>query len=411
MSTGPDSIRGYLTADEGRTAPLEAARPPTRPAVDEDIFTPTPKGFDPGNVQLSQSLPPNVAMLCVTNATFAGEPSFKLHFHHRGTVRSAATDDDLADQRPADLALADIDNAGPRPWQSAYHRTMAWWATKHTLVTWMRDLLADDDARLVVWDNTSHEIPWELFYDRPPDDTAQTGWLGELIPVLRWTAVHDGVQAWQYKAHKRECAGGILMYEDPTMAVEPDGYAGHEIAPRAKTMHDLMARIEQPIHDFGMMVIRCHGEYSGDSRKFTLGGLPLNAYTEFGMRALKKSGAIVLLNACASGRPVVDQRHRGSATRSFAELFLRRGAGGVIAITGDIDLNHSHDFAVRLIDEASDGAVNIADTLLSHRRHYAARVRYQPGQPRTEEDFKEFFASFMYVYFGHPDTILRMGEA
>jgi hypothetical protein len=324
-------------------------------------------------------------------------------------VRSAARDDDLAEQRPPALALGNLDSEDAT-WQDKYHDVMSWWAAKHKLVTWMRDLLAGEHSRLVVWDNTSHEIPWELFYHRPPGGEPK-GWLGELIPVVRWTAVHDGTQAWHYSAQKRESVGGLLMYEASDMGVKPDGFAKYEIAPRSRTMLDLMSRIEQPALQFGLMVIRCHGKYSRDTRKFKLADLSLNAYTEFGMRALKKSGAVVLLNACVSGRPVVDERHPGTATRSFAELFLRYGAGGVIATTGDIDLNHSHDFAVRLLSNAENNPVNIAEALRAHRHHYAKQVRFQPGVQRTEQQFKEFFASFMYVYFGHPDTILRTGEA
>jgi hypothetical protein len=408
MSTGPESMHGYLTADQGRPPAAEATPPPVRPAVDENVIETETTGFSPGDVQLSKSLPPNVAMLCVTGARWQGEPSFILHFHHRGRVFSAAGDNDQAVQRPPRLALADIDDSGETPWQNAYEEVMSWWASKHRLVTWIRRLLSTaDNPRLVVWDNTTHEIPWELFYHEPADDAGPDGWLGELIPVVRWTAIHDGEKAWHYSTRKRECVGGVLMYEDRLMATDPDGYADHEIEPRAASMTDLMARIQVPGRQFGLLVIRCHGEFSRDLRRLKLGGLSLNAYTMFKMRALRQSGAVVLLNACASGRPVIDERHRGAATRSFAELFLRRGAAGVIATTGDIDLNHSHDFAIRLLDEASNGAVNVAEALRRHRRHYATLVAYQPGRNPTEQQFKEFFASFMYVYFGHPDTILR----
>ncbi|TCO59851.1 CHAT domain-containing protein [Actinocrispum wychmicini] len=413
MSAEPESLRGYLTADQG-TTPTGAVRP-SSPAIDDVVET-EPTEFDPGDVKLTKALPANVAMLCVTGTSVDGQPSFVLNFHYRGGVRTAARPSDLADQRPPDLALATLaerTRGQGTPWQDAYWECMNWADTKHKLVTWIRDLLAAPDApRLVVWDNTDYEIPWELYYHRPSGGAEGAGWLGELIPVIRWTAVHDGARAWQFSARKRECVGGLLMFEDPKMGVEPDGFARYELEARARTMRELMRRLDRPCQPFGLLVIRCHGEYSRDTRKFKLGGLPLNAYTEFTMHALQQSGALVLLNACVSGRPVVDERHPSTATRSFAEVFLRYGAGGVIATAGDVDLNHSHDFAVRLLSDANSRPVNVAEALREHRKHYANRVRYRPGAAdnRTEQQFKDFFASFMYLYFGHPDTILRTGD-
>ncbi|MFE7560014.1 hypothetical protein [Kitasatospora sp. NPDC057500] len=99
--------------------------------------------------------------------------------------------------------------------------------------------------------------------------------------------------------------------------------------------------------------------------------------------------------------------------RSFVELFLRYGASGVVAVIGDIDIDHSHDFATRLLEHAVDKPVNLAAMLQEHRRYYCAELTREPsgGEQRdVEEDYKHFLTSFLYVYYGHPDTTLHLTQ-
>ncbi|WTW93329.1 hypothetical protein OG216_08035 [Streptomycetaceae bacterium NBC_01309] len=414
------SMRQYLEADQAPDVGVEAAAAVAVQHVPDDaVDEAEPTGFDPENARLTENLPADVAMLCVTETEWAGKPSFKLHFHYRGRVRCTVAAADLNAQRPRSVSIAElVDRAGDGrspgegSWREAYYDVMSGWAPMATLVEWVRELLdAEGDPQLVVWDNTGFEIPWELFRhtialddDDPGHDD---GWLGELIPVIRWTTVHDGANAGRYTATSRESRGGVLMYEDPALAVEPaeaDLFRRFEVAERRTTMAQLIRQLNDTSVAFGLVIVRCHGTYSAEERRMKLGGMPLNEFSDVRMRALRKYRAPVLLNACVTARPV------GVVPRSFAELFLRYGAGAVIATVAEVGLNHSHEFAVRLLEEAEFGEVNIARTLLDHRRHYAERVRRAfdaDEDPRTEEDFKLFFHSFMYVYFGHPGTTLR----
>ncbi|MDT0343876.1 CHAT domain-containing protein [Streptomyces litchfieldiae] len=419
---GSAGLRGYLEADSEGAASAPAVRPPAAAPPEDAVPPPPARGFEPERAGLTASLPDDVALLCVTASRWEGEPRLTLNWHHRRSVRSASHERISLELPPSDLSLARLvreagERRDGRAWRDAYYEVMNWWLPETRLMEWIRELLATPGGgRLVVWDNTAHDIAWELLYHQPslndPDPT--TGWLGELIPVIRWTSVHDGERYRRYSAEEWAGEGGLLMLEDETLdggrpADAPDSFTPYLVEPRARTVPELMSRLGEPGEPFGLLLIRCHGVYSPETRRFTLGGLSLNEYTDFSMAALRRFRAPVLLNACSSGRTVADARHPGAPVRGFAELFLRRGASAVIATVGDIDLNHSHDFAVRLLLETEAGQTNLAAVLHGHRRHYARLARRRPGEredSRTEADFKLFFDSFLYVYFGHPDTSL-----
>ena len=88
---------------------------------------------------------------------------------------------------------------------------------------------------------------------------------------------------------------------------------------------------------FALMMVHCHGRNATDANQFTIAGLSMNTLANMPMPALARSRAVVVLNACntAEAVPVGPQVPR--ATRSFAEVFLQKGASAVIATTGAVD--------------------------------------------------------------------------
>ncbi|MER5466383.1 CHAT domain-containing protein [Streptomyces sp. NPDC002668] len=410
-------MRGLLDADAGAPPPEPAVRP-TAPTIPEDVVPARPAaGFDPERAGLADALPPEVALLCVTSSSsLPGQPALSLNWHHARSTQ-AAPHDPVSPKLPlTGLSLAalmkEVGAAEGQPWEDAYYDAMNWWLPQDPLVGWIRDLLATTrHPRLIIWDNTAHDIPWELFYHQSQGDAENQaqGWLGELIPVIRWTSIHDGERTWRFSAEECASEGPLLMLEDMTLKEQEDIFKPYLIEDRFETMEALMHRLSEPATPFGLLMIRCHGEYSSASRSFKLGGLALNRYTDYSMAALRTFRPPVVLNACASGRTLQDERYPGKPVRSFAELFLRRGASAVIAVVGDVGLLHSHDFARRLLEMTAAKKTNLATVLQEHRQHYAkdARRPCGPEDPRTEGNFKLFFASFLYVYYGHPNATLR----
>ncbi|WP_425553519.1 CHAT domain-containing protein [Dactylosporangium salmoneum] len=124
---------------------------------------------------------------------------------------------------------------------------------------------------------------------------------------------------------------------------------------------------------------------------------------------LRASRTLVLLNACGSARLLGDDRLGEELTRSFAEIFLRRGARGVIATTGDVRKLVSAEFVQQLLMGTEQHDVSVPTALRAYRARLAADVKHgERDDARAEARLVAFFNGFMYLYFGNPHTLLRM---
>ncbi|MFD7734929.1 CHAT domain-containing protein [Kitasatospora phosalacinea] len=379
-----------------------------------------PDEFDPGWAGLGAALPAGAAMLCVTGSGSADRPGLSMTWHQARNVQSASNRPELPElglslarlMKEAEAAPAPARGEGP--WEGAYYEVRSWWHHQSTLVRWIRDLFsAGPRPRLVIWDNTAHNIPWELFYHQPSAQSGgPEGWLGELVPVVRWTSVHDGDRVAGYSAAEHVNTGGLLMLEEESLARPTDAFAEYLVEPPHRTVDTFMRRLDRPEDGpFGLVMIRCHGFYSPSGREFSIGGPSLNRLAGYPMKTLRAFTPPVVLNSCSSGQAIEDDRLPDRPVRSFVELFLRQGASAVVAVIGDIDSDHSHEFATRLLRTATDRPVNLAEALREHRRYYYQRIEREPSgsdTPDPEQDYKRFLTSFLYVYYGHPDTTLHL---
>ncbi|MGW7260260.1 hypothetical protein [Streptomyces sp. NPDC054834] len=421
MTPEPMNLRGRLQADLGRPA-LEQ---PERPAVPRDepdgVRRPAETArLDVQDAPLSEQLPAGTALLRVTSRPYAGKPNYRLDFHYQGTTVSANDDDDLQRRRPPDLGLPRLaELAVEIGWRDTYRRVKGWWKTEPTLIRWVDWLERAENPKLVVWDQTAYEIPWELLYRQRIGGAAVMsaadgtgGWIGARLPVIRWTTVWNGIRAERYDPPRKDCRGGVLVYEDEEFRAEHDGVGRHEVLPRSRRMEELRPRLEDPYTAFGLLLLRCHGNYSKDPEKFLLGDASLAALSdEWQMPALFETGAAVLINSCVSARTAEDHRYNSAVPCTFAEVFLRWGAGAVVATLAEVSKADAHDFAARLLTQAAGGPVNLAEALTENRAYHARRaeeaVRYGDAA-RVGEEIQAFFAGFTYAYFGHPETTLAL---
>ncbi|MEU6556881.1 hypothetical protein ABZ915_42540 [Streptomyces sp. NPDC046915] len=421
MTPEPMNLRGWLQADLGRPA-LERPEGPAAPGHDLDGVrgTSEPTGLDVRSAPLSEQLPAGTALLCVKSRTYADEPNYQLDFYYRGTAYSANQETDLQRRRPPDLGLHRLaELAREIGWRATYRRVKGWWKTEPTLIKWVDWLERAEDPRLVVWDQTAFEIPWELLYRQRIGGAAVMdaaggtgGWIGAGLPVIRWTTVWDGDRAERYDPPRKDCRGGVLVYEDKEFRSEHDGVGRHEILPRSRRMEDLRVRLERPRTDFGLLLLRCHGIYSEDPDEFMLGDVSLPELSDdWAMPALYDSGAAVLISSCVSARTVEDHRYNAAVPCTFAEVFLRWGAGAVIATLAKVSKGHAHDFAARLLTQAQGGPVGLAEAVTDNRAFHARwaeeAIRYGDATG-AEEAIEAFFAGFTFAYFGHPGTTLAL---
>ncbi|MGW4803254.1 hypothetical protein [Kitasatospora sp. NPDC004272] len=422
----PSSMRGLLDADTGLPAPRPAPPPAAAPEPPDLVPSDPPDEFDPGWAGLGAALPTGTAMLCVTGSGPADRPGLSMTWHHARNVQSAPSRPELPElglslsRLMKEAGEAPVRPGREGPWEAAYYEVRNWWQYQSTLVRWIRDLFAAEPRpRLVVWDNTAHNIPWELFYHQPSAHAGggPEGWLGELVPVVRWTSVQDGPRVAGYSAAQHVNTGGLLMLEEENLAMPVDAFAEHLLEPPHRTVDAFMRRLDRPEDGpLGLVMLRCHGFYAPTAGEFVIGGPSLNRFTGYPMKRLQEFRPPVVLNSCSSGQAIEDDRLPGRPVRSFVELFLRHGASAVVAVIGDIDSGHSHDFATRLLRTATEKPVNLAGVLQEHRRHYHRALTHAPsGQDASaqdpadlEENYRRFLTSFLYVYYGHPDTTLHL---
>jgi len=384
---------------------------PSNPDTPADVVT-AQEGeqvMPASEVSLVGTLPPNTALLRVYSGPVVdGQPSFRLTFHFKGGSQESR-EVDIAQQVVPSLSLADITNR--ESWLDDYYQVRGWWDEMARLRQWMRELLASDQVRLVVWDNTSHQIPWELYYLHEPKDEAQSAWLSSVVEVSRWTSQLQGPDA-VYDAQERAAHGNMLLLEMIEPHATHDGlasFARHLGYPVLRDSEAWLRELAREDLRFALMIVHCHGEHAEDATRFTIAGLPMNELHHQPMPAVTAS--VVILNACNTAKVVPVGANVPRATRSFAEMFLDKGASAVIATVGEVDLDQTHDFMKRLVDGAGDNRT-VSHLLLAWRKYHIDRVTgHAHNDPALPGRLKDFFHAFLYIYFGHPDSTVQVVQS
>lgn len=409
-------LRGQLFADEGRPPPETSTRPEAATPAGSALGDRT-GSFTSEETDLGQALPPDVAMLRVQERK-SGPRSYELHFHYRGEFDSANSEEHLRRQQAhKDLALSRLDDdIGGAEWKEAFNQVKGWSGPQTKMHEWLDRLLPEESAQLIVFDVTNYELPWEMFYHEPEKrwESGPRGWLGALIPVSRWTSLDYSRRSWNFNAEPLQVTGGLVMMENEGLGDprDRDFYSDYEVAQRAREVSGLvrlLATSTEGFPVFSLLMIRCHGQRTENNR-LELDGIVLDDLAETRLPALEQHRAVVLLNACITAGTVThNAKHRGAPTRSVTQTFLLAGAGGVIATLGYINTDHSQEFAVEFV-KATEAGQNLASYLCDYRKSIAKRMLPEPGdlEERTVDDYREFFWSFMYVYYGHPHTTLKV---
>ena len=381
-----------------------------RPAEQPDPLDAVPSaGKDIGVVAgpLPLSLPSGTALLRVSRCLYEGQERFYLELQSDVTMQGTTSPQDLRNQGRPDITLADAVTKGA--WSQSFRKLRSWSVTKVTLRQWLTALRREHrrGLRLIIWDETDFQIPWELFFHET-EDPDDLGWLGADIEVIRWTTVYTETPIDWSTGGPSTCHGPILGFIDPDFPWPGKLLSRYRYEP-TNSMQNLLARLEDTSREVGLVYVWGHGLLGPNGQLAALAGMPMDQIDMYRMPALRQSRTIVLLNACGSAHLLHDDRFGEKSARSFAEIFLRRGARGVIATSGQVGKIESYDFAHRLLFAAEDAAINLPAALRVYRASLASGLPADPGDdPALQEKLKTFFHGFMYLYFGHPDTALRM---
>jgi len=284
---------------------------------------------------------------------------------------------------------------------------------------WLKELKlhVGEQLCLVITDYTDFEIPWEMLELSPYESPNE--YLGALITTVRWRQIIRGDDYVVLELKADECCGNAVAY---VLDSELDG-----VGPELDILEQLQAVIyrskKHKIKEFqthlqrndagyGFVYISCHGTFRSDLREFALGSdsdeqqqLKLLALRKCQLNLVKNSQGIVFINACHSGREQAHSSVPHSYRMGFIELFLAKGARGVIGTLGAVGDTHAANFARDLIQESLRSPNLSIATLL--RKLRLRVVENLPKQPTTE-DLLPFIYTFMYVYYGNPMTVLRL---
>jgi hypothetical protein len=347
---------------------------------------------------------------------------------------------------PHRINLGRIRGDGSYPTQF-YRAVLGWSELQRPLTRWLNELRTrhGDALHVVVWDDTDYEIPWEMLW-LPAQDAADppAGSLGALVPVARWTTIRElNRSLLDGPAH---CAGEVVGYFDERMRQDADAFLpfAHERHTDVDAFLDSLDRDHGPgdgggnrdqeaRRELGLVYMGCHGTFSQDVEDLTAGVLTWDELNLSAMAALggngtgngtggsTRTGTLVCLNVCHSGR-LVDNRAGGEdALRGFSELFLRKGAQACIATRGEVGETEARALLAHLVDHARSTPNRPLARMLRDFRATAAerlpsplpRTRRGDGAVDVEGQLHvlAFLYQFMYVYYGHPLTTLQLAPS
>lgn len=281
------------------------------------------------------------------------------------------------------------------------------------ILNWLNKLRKkyDRDLCLIIVDQTTFEIPWEML--ELSSDGSDSGYLGALITTVRWRQIKkDGDLILDIKSD--ECFGGAIAY---TNHIELNLAVELSILKQLNaTTYDDITKFQNHLQKedmgYGLIYIAGHGTFSKNHRDLSIGSLKdikqrlklsdLNACT---LNLLKKSAGIVFINACHSARHQSHSSIPSNYQIGFVELFLKKGARGVIGTLGGVGDKYAAEIARDLMQACMDSPSLSVAALL---RDIRAKVVADLAKEQTPDNLLAFIYTFMYVYYGNPMTVLRL---
>ncbi|WP_413758950.1 hypothetical protein [Streptomyces sp. MMBL 11-3] len=297
-----------------------------------------------------------------------------------------------------------------------------WSGNQGELAAWINSARAQhgDALRLIVWDDTGYELPWEAFWVPSDEDHGLPGGLlGALLVLTRWTTVHDGDQG--LPRPTGECHGSVLAYLHRDMTDDSDVFEPylHRTHPEMTSFLQALDATDREERT-GLVYMGCHGTYGDAVMSLTLAERTWAEYNSETMRVLGRDRSLVCLNACHSGRFVNNFGQGENALRGFAELFLRKKAGGCIVTAGEVGDQDARVLIRRLMHQvAGRPDLPVPESLRAFRAEALGNFGSLAEIPTTRNDdghvdavgqkrVMRLLYAFTFQYYGHPLTTLRL---
>ena len=291
------------------------------------------------------------------------------------------------------------------------------------LCRWLKSLRRqwEEKLYLIIVDHTPFEIPWEMV-ELSPDNSANE-YIGALITTVRWQSIRSQDDFLILKTESQECCGQAIAYildselNKGEEEVQRLGQKLQSVIYRSKKSNiaDFQDHLQRQENGVGLVYLSCHGGFNSNPSEIWLGStddpkerIYLTNLRRCQLALIKASQGIVFMNACHSGRHRAHPRIRENYRLGFVELFLSKGARGVIGTLGIVGDEYAAQFASDLIDELLSFP-NLPVAVII--RKLRAKVINKLSEKPTTEDLLSFIYAFMYVYYGNPMTVLRLTPA
>jgi hypothetical protein len=179
-------------------------------------------------------------------------------------------------------------------------------------------------------------------------------------------------------------------------------------------LEKLAERLIRAESGFGLVYLACHGhkpntdtplDYALGSSDPTGDRLVVGELQGTELHFFDHSKAIVFINACHSGRVLKDNEYlRTQYLRGFPEVFLSNGAAGVIGTTGFVN----DEFATKMADWFLRSLCTSEEPVGKLLRRWREAVLKELPTVRSKEDDIKLLNACMYVYYGNPQSRLRI---
>lgn len=270
--------------------------------------------------------------------------------------------------------------------------------------------------QLIVSDHTDFDIPWEFL------KLSKTEYIGAAISTARWQHIASDEGDLVLEPISDVCVGRVLSFvsSDLKTAGSEREFLWRCLRSEALDDIDQLKRIlREDAAGYSLIYMACEGFPIDEKEVIHLSHLALGSrdqkkrlsYLELNrldLNLIKASRSIVFINACDSGGHRKDtQYYYDEYRRGFPELFLAKGARGVIGTIAAVADEYAAEIAQDLLSEIYEsGHLPIAELLRRLRARAVVKFQENPTEGHTER----FVYTFMYVYYGNPMARLTLNE-
>ena len=275
------------------------------------------------------------------------------------------------------------------------------------LTRWLLALSKKYPERLciIIVDNTTLEIPWEMF------ELDREQYLGATAMVVRWLPFRRFSHRYTMKV------ADIPPHTGPVIAYLDSGLGTKETAPEREALQKLMVeywpslkklelRMYQSLEQFGLIYVGCHGQFgtlvhtqARQKRSDQLRSINLEMIYQSDEPHLT-----VFVNACESARII---QNNDLDPSNFVEGFLTHCAAGYIGTLAEVDVSTAAVIAKHILEVAMDAeGIQVAEILRRLRSGAVEQLKTAMGLSGDEQAKKKQLYNvidiFMYVYYGNP---------